>query len=127
MYLSITGVTDDKKLAKYQPFELEADAIAHATKYGGFSVADNGGNQEFWIVDKVKKTITQDTATENSVTAAREMEKIRRHRNRLLAETDWMGNSDFTMSDAWKTYRQELRDIPASNTVYADVTWPTKP
>ena len=71
MYLSITGVTDDKKLAKYQPFELEADAIAHATKYGGFSVADIGGNQEFWIVDKAKKTITQDTATESSVTAKR--------------------------------------------------------
>ena len=71
MYLSITGVTSNKKLVKYQPFELEADAIAHATKYGGFSVADIGGNQEFWIVDKAKKTITQDTATENSVTAKR--------------------------------------------------------
>ena len=55
MYLSITGVTSNKKLAKYQPFELEADAIAHATKYGGFSVADIGGNQKFWIVDKAKK------------------------------------------------------------------------
>ena len=31
------------------------------------------------------------------------------------------------VSDAWKTYRQELRDIPASNTTYVDVTWPTKP
>ena len=59
--------------------------------------------------------------------AAREMEEIRRHRNGLLTETDWMANSDVTMSDEWKTYRQELRDIPASNTVYADVTWPPKP
>ena len=58
---------------------------------------------------------------------AREMEMIRGHRNNLLTETDWMGFSDVTLSDAWKTYRQELRDIPASNTVYADVTWPTKP
>ena len=57
----------------------------------------------------------------------REMEMIRNHRNNLLAETDWMANSDVTMSDAWKTYRQELRDIPASNTVYKDVTWPTQP
>ena len=127
MYLSITGVTSNKKLAKYQPFELEADAIAHATKYGGFSVADIGGNQEFWIVDKAKKTITQDTATENSVTAAREMEYIREHRDRLLTETDWIGTTDVTMSDEWKTYRQALRDIPASNTVYKDVTWPTQP
>ena len=59
--------------------------------------------------------------------AAREMEEIRRHRNNLLTETDWIGTTDVTMSDEWKTYRQALRDIPASNTVYKDVTWPTKP
>ena len=58
---------------------------------------------------------------------SREMERIRNHRNGLLTETDWMANSDVTMSDEWKTYRQELRDIPASNTVYEDVTWPPKP
>ena len=63
----------------------------------------------------------------NDARPAREMEEIRRHRNGLLTETDWMANSDVTMSDEWKTYRQELRDIPASNTVYADVTWPPKP
>ena len=57
----------------------------------------------------------------------REMEAIRNHRNGLLTETDWMALGDVTMSDAWKTYRQLLRDIPASNTTYADVTWPTKP
>ena len=59
--------------------------------------------------------------------AAREMEYIREHRDNLLTETDWMALGDVTMSDAWKTYRQELRDIPASNTVYENVTWPTKP
>ena len=58
---------------------------------------------------------------------AREMEMIRRERNNLLAETDWMGTSDLTMSAEMKTYRQELRDIPASNTVYENVTWPPKP
>jgi len=55
------------------------------------------------------------------------MESIRRERNSLLVATDWTANSDVTMSDAMKTYRQELRDVPASNTVYEDVTWPTKP
>ena len=57
----------------------------------------------------------------------REMEMIRNRRDGLLTETDWMALGDVTMSDAWKTYRQLLRDIPASNTTYADVTWPTKP
>ena len=71
MFLSITGVTPDNKLAKYQPCDTEAEAIAHAVEYNGFSIADPGGNQEFWIVDKAKKTITQDTATESSVIAKR--------------------------------------------------------
>ena len=79
MYLSITGV-EGNKLTKYQPFESEADAIAHATQYNGFTVEDIGGNFEFWIVDKDKKTITKDTATETSVTAKRnamaEIEKL---------------------------------------------------
>jgi hypothetical protein len=73
---------------------------------------------------------TQRDAEEQAWTDARpvrEMEMIREHRNRLLVETDWRATSDLTMSDAWKTYRQKLRDIPASNTTYADVTWPTKP
>ena len=60
-------------------------------------------------------------------TAGREMAQIRQHRDTLLRETDHYGLDDVTMSDAMKTYRQLLRDIPASNTVYADVTWPTKP
>jgi hypothetical protein len=59
--------------------------------------------------------------------SAREMKKIRNQRNNLLSETDWMALPDVTMSNAWKTYRQELRDIPANNTIYKDVTWPTKP
>jgi|TARA_R110000803_G_scaffold44874_1_gene94784 hypothetical protein len=58
---------------------------------------------------------------------ARQMEAIRRERDQLLSSTDWTANSDVTMSDAMKTYRQMLRDIPASNTVYDDVDWGTKP
>ena len=58
---------------------------------------------------------------------AREMAQIRQHRDTLLRETDHFGLSDVTLTDEMKTYRQALRDIPASNTIYADVTWPTKP
>ena len=47
-------------------------------------------------------------------------------RNELLAETDWMANSDVTMTDAWKTYRQALRDLPAADG-FPDVDFPTKP
>ena len=61
---------------------------------------------------------------------ARRMEELRRQRNQLLAETDWMGNSDVTMSADWKTYRQALRDITKqtpTDDALSNITWPTKP
>ena len=48
-------------------------------------------------------------------------------RNQKIAESDWMANSDVTMTDAWKTYRQALRDLPANNSDVDDINWPTKP
>ena len=53
--------------------------------------------------------------------------QLRSERNALLQQTDWMACSDVTMSDAWKTYRQALRDLPANTTDPANPTWPTKP
>ena len=62
------------------------------------------------------------------------MAQLRIKRNELLIETDWMSASDYTMSDAWTTYRQALRDLPANNTnaswdgtTLGNVTFPTKP
>ena len=50
---------------------------------------------------------------------------IRKRRNRELSETDWMALSDVSISDAWKAYRQSLRDITAQD--INNITWPTKP
>jgi len=52
---------------------------------------------------------------------------LRKKRNSLLKETDWMANSDVTMTDAWKTYRQALRDLPANTADPSNPTYPTKP
>ena len=52
---------------------------------------------------------------------------IREQRNQLLSETDWMANSDVTMSDAWKKYRKDLRDLPASNSDPEKIVFPNKP
>ena len=52
---------------------------------------------------------------------------LRTRRNEMLAESDWMANSDVTMSDAWATYRQALRDITDTYTSLDDVVWPEKP
>ena len=61
---------------------------------------------------------------------ARAQANLRQERNRRLAETDFYGNSDVTMSDDMKTYRQNLRDLPdGKDTVEKceNATWPTKP
>ena len=56
--------------------------------------------------------------------------RLREERNIKLAETDFYGNSDVTMSNDMKTYRQALRDLPATlnnTTVLQTITWPEKP
>ena len=61
---------------------------------------------------------------------ARRMVELRRQRDVLLAETDYMALGDVTLSDAWKTYRQALRDITdttPSDDALSNINWPTKP
>ena len=60
--------------------------------------------------------------------------ELRTIRNKTLQTTDWTQFSDSPLSDSkkaeWNTYRQSLRDLPASNkdiTDIEDVTWPTPP
>jgi len=58
------------------------------------------------------------------------MANIREERTILLSQCDWMAMSDTTMTDAWKTYRQKLRDITKDvDTVdkAKAVTMPEKP
>jgi hypothetical protein len=50
-------------------------------------------------------------------------------RNNLLADTDWTGMSDVTMSSEMTTYRQALRDI-TTHSNWPNLSpddWPTKP
>ena len=73
-----------------------------------------------------------------------ELIKLREHRNRLLAQSDWTVMPDSPLSDSkqadWKTYRQALRDItktakpkiidlggPMIGLDMSSVTFPTKP
>ena len=76
-------------------------------------------------------------AGEKTLLQSREpMRLLRVERDRLLAETDWTALGDVTMSNNMKTYRQALRDLPASSTPklasdgtldMSSVTFPTKP
>tara|TARA_B100000519_G_C14223166_1_gene428629 strand:- start:711 stop:992 length:282 start_codon:yes stop_codon:yes gene_type:complete len=84
------------------------------------------------LIDMTAEEITQ--LQNDQVTPMTDLEaslsELRKLRNNLLFETDWLANSDVTMSDEWKTYRQELRDLPSGlDTVEKvnNITWPTKP
>ena len=58
----------------------------------------------------------KDLAEWNSKSADRKLSKVRLYRNRRLKQTDYLANSDVTMPDYIKTWRQVLRDLPQNNT-----------
>ena len=66
-------------------------------------------------------------AKADELEAGEPMRLLREERNIRIAKSDWMANSDVTMSDEWRTYRQALRDITESATSLDNVTWPTEP
>jgi hypothetical protein len=51
----------------------------------------------------------------NSKSAERKLAEIKRIRLERLIETDYLANSDVTMPDNIKTWRQTLRDLPANH------------
>ena len=59
-------------------------------------------------------------------TDAEKLSEVRTKRNDLLLETDYFALSDVTMSSDMTTYRQKLRDLPATVDL-TDIVYPTKP
>ena len=89
---------------------------------------DEDGNQLYHADQKI--TWSQVQAVVSEASARNRLHKLRKERNRLLAETDWMANSDVTMSTAWENYRQALRDITTqtpTDDALSNITFPTKP
>jgi len=96
------------------------------TDYSGLNWSDTG----------TAPTESEINAEVTRLNNAEPMKLLRIERDRLLATTDWRASSDLTLADAWKTYRQSLRDLPASSTPTLDsdgnldmssVTFPTVP
>ena len=97
------------------------------TDYSGLTWLDSGST---------KPTESEIDAEVTKLTNAEPMRLLRVERDRLLTACDWRASSDLTLSTAWKTYRQSLRDLPASSTPTLDsdgnldmssVTFPTEP
>ena len=54
---------------------------------------------------------------------------VRKERDNILKQTDWRAVKDRTMSQAWKDYRQALRDLPQDHEEANDAAdnWPQPP
>jgi|TARA_R100000084_G_C4563102_1_gene105557 hypothetical protein len=52
----------------------------------------------------------------NDASADRKLSSIKKLRLKRLQDTDYLANSDVTMPDYIKTWRQTLRDLPQNNT-----------
>ena len=107
-----------------------------STMYAKITGADaNGSAIESTKESEWGTTWEAVVAKRDALIAEEPMRLLRAERNQKLAETDWIGNSDVTMSTAWKNYRKALRDLPASADPkikdgmldQSSVTWPTKP
>jgi len=78
------------------------------------------------IVDGVEVTLTD---AEKAEITQRQIDMLpivkRMQRDALLAASDSMALAD-KITDEWRTYRQALRDLPATEG-FPDVTFPTPP
>ena len=110
-----------------QALKPGAEWVLRGTDYSGLEWMDSG---------QTKPTETEINSKISSLDAAEAMRLLRVERDARIAKTDWRASSDLTLTDAWKTYRQALRDLPASatpklNSEYeldlTSVTWPTEP
>ena len=110
-----------------QELKPGAQLIVRGDDYSGLEWLDSGQTQP---------TETEVTNKIAALDTAESMRLLRVERDKRIAKTDWRASSDLTISDAWKTYRQALRDLPASASPKLDsnyeldltsVTWPTEP
>ena len=101
----------------------------------------NGNNYSDLIwqdSSKTKPTEAEINAKISELDAAEAMRLLRKERNSLLNKTDWTQNDDVPTETQtkWQTYRQQLRDLPATasptldsdyNLNFSSVNWPTEP
>ena len=101
------------------------------TDYSGLNLVDSS---------QTKPTESEIDAEVTRLDNAEPMRLLRVERDRRLSACDWVSakstDTGVAVTTAWKTYRQALRDLPASaspslNSDYdldlTSVTWPTEP
>ena len=106
------------------------EAILKINPSAEFTVNADDINQITWLNGTTPIPVTDIQAQFTAVEFDTAMEDLRSKRNKLLADTDYHGISDMTMSTNMTTYRQSLRDLTNNLTTKAQVdavVFPTKP
>ena len=113
--------------AALQALKPGAEWVLRGGDYSGLEWLDSS---------QTKPTETEINSKISSLDSVEAMRLLRIERDKRIAKTDWRASSDLTLASAWSTYRQALRDLPASatpklNSDYeldlTSVTWPTEP
>ena len=119
-------------------FYYKVDALASLKPNKQWSRRAEDDDYSGFVWDE-GETIPTDAEIEAELlrlTNAEPMRLLRVERDARLAACDWRASSDLTLADSWKTYRQALRDLPASASPklnsdgdldMTSVTFPTEP
>ena len=108
-------------------------AVEYADSEGNYGMGDpySGAERLIWE-DEGEGPIQADLEKEKpTIKNILGFQKLRHDRDLKLAETDWVvtraSETGVAEPDAWKTYRQALRDLPSNTSDPFNPTWPTKP
>ena len=110
-----------------QVLKPKAEWVLEGEDYSGLTWLDS---------NQTKPTETEVNSKISELDRAEPMRLLRIERDARIAKTDWRASSDLTLTSAWSTYRQALRDLPGSASPQLDseykldltsVTWPTEP
>ena len=133
---TIVECTDEDVQARLaQLSDYRADGVYnikyYASKRDAEEILDIDGKSQDPKVYVQSHFVGDDTAKDKRILDQKWAE-IRRRRNRLLTESDWVvvkakeTHANASIPSDWVDYRTELRDITKQSDP-DDITWPTKP
>ena len=109
----------------YESTDDEGNAITIPFNQSGHIHSEIDGTHYHLKWDGSK--IVKDDESLTAYKTAEKWKNVRRDRNRKLAETDYLSLNDNTLTDPYKAYRAELRQIPQTQSDPFNITWPNKP
>lgn len=117
-------ITALQELAPGKEWTLHGGAVGGANIVQGTRIVWHGSRSG-------RPTLTSLRARVAELEAAQPLADLREERNKILAQSDWIvvraAETGVPVPAGWASYRQALRDIPASYSSLAAAVWPVPP